>query len=72
VRRENTLPLIGYVLINTGSVSLLVQSIFVLKNAVKQCFGLEESRTTVNLHLGLFVAQNILFIVFLILQITYQ
>jgi hypothetical protein len=39
-KRENTLPIVGYVLINSVSVSLLVQAIFVLKNAVKLCFGL--------------------------------
>ena len=67
VQRENTLPLFGYVLINTISVSVLVQAIFVLKSAVRSCFGLKESKTTVNLHLGLFLAQNVFFVVFLVL-----
>lgn len=56
---------------NTVSVALLVQAIFVLKDAVKSCFGLKESKMTVNLHLGLFLAQNLFFVVFLILQVVY-
>ena len=69
---SDTLPLFCYEVLNTVCLFLIILAIKKLRGVSRKFSCVEESKTMVWLHLGLFSVQNLLFAVFIAIEIVYM